>query len=183
MKVPLINLLPKEERKTLYQKIAHEKAMRFVLLFALCVVIFTSILFIGKLSLNYEKNTLFEQIRLIESGSLMQKVKNYQNEILAFNKTLKRARDADLAGRNLTDQLKKLVVALPHDIILKSVLIEGSKVNIVGFAKTRIALKEFKDTLEKKLAVKEMEFPLSNFESSKNIDFTISYKFNNDEKN
>ncbi len=181
MNVPLLNLLPKQEKQALLNKIANEKAIHFIILITFLFILFLLFLFGLKLSLKENKNIILKQIKAIESNSFITKIKNNENKITTFNKILNKISTLDLNNSSiLVEHLYQLTSITPEGIVFESLSIRDKKVNLTGLAKSRQILKDFKTLIEKNLAVKDKEiiFPLSNFETPEDINFSISYFFN-----
>ncbi len=179
MNIPLLNLLPTQEKQALLNKIANEKAIHFIILITFLFILFLLFLFGLKLSLKENKNIILKQIKAIESNSFITKIKNNENKITTFNKILNKISTINLNSSILIEHLYQLASITPEGIVFESLSISDKKVNLTGLAKSRQILKDFKTLIEKNLAAKDKEimFPLSNFEAPEDINFSISYFF------
>lgn len=183
MLVPEINLLPIEEKKLFYQKIAQEKATRFVLTLALYLVIFALAIFGAKLYLDYQQKILQSKISAFEISNVMRKIRENQQKIKVFNEMMAKTANLNIGTNRLIKQLEDLLNITPDGISFKSVTIEQGKVQIVGTAQTRQHLNDFKSLIEQIIKPDELIFPLSNLESPTDAAFELTYQFNKNKEN
>jgi len=175
MKVPTINLLPTKEKKSLYHQVLNEKLIHFFLLISFYLSLLALFLFFTKISISYEKETINLQITKAESESISKKIKENKKQIAIFNEKLKKISQLNLDKKLALEELEKLAIFTPEGITFDSLTIEGNKVQINGIAKDRTTLKKFKLNLENRDKISNLDFPLSNFESPKDISFFISF--------
>lgn len=182
----MINLLPPSQKEELLE----EKKLKLVLILGIVILGFLAslslFLFAIKISvsskLQIQKN-LFdlkaEELQIAQNQEL-------EGEIKSYNQILSRLDSFYKDGLDISNVLEKISSFLPEGVYLKSLDFDFSnnKILITGFSPTREKLLEFKKNLEKTNDFAEINFPTLNWVEEFNINFSASFKLDdNKEKN
>ena len=172
----IINLLPPERREDIEEKkkmrlIAKIGMMAFLAIIC-CVVFLWMCLFIIEIQIDSAK----EQRELLASGKYkeIEDARNFIEEY--YVKT-------NLVEKKIIQQKKhSLVLAEMEKVIgkkeiyLKQILLEGQNFSISGFSLSRDDLMMLKEEIEKSDYFYEIESPISNFTSNRDIEFSFKGK-------
>jgi len=190
----MINLLPKEDKKTLL--VERNKKITVILCFLLLffIVCLILILFSIKIYVNGQINT--KKIFLAESEKQLfqSETQELENKIKMANDSFKKLDDFYNRSIYFSEILQKISSIFPSTFYATNVSIRISAeeikenfenpksavrverkvlVNISGFASTREELLVFKENLEK--SFENVVFPPSNWVDKKNINFYVTF--------
>ena len=173
----MINLLPLQEKK----EILFRKKLKLALIFEIGLLLFlisgSFILFSVKAYLggeiDSEKITLAQRQKEVNQET----VSGFEKDVEELNQKLKRIGSFYENQISLAKVLEQVYENLSPRAYLTSFSSSyGSKINVAGFMPTKEELLVFKKNLEKIKEFKEIDFPLVNWVSPKDIDFYFSFE-------
>ncbi len=173
-----INLLPQREK----QIIKNEYRTR---LFIVGIVVFSFVLLMGALMMvpaymHVRSERILGEARLVsldgssstEDDHIDEEIDKTNHEMVALTTLLTANKSADI--------FEEVINARPTGIVITGLYKEKKEtsddtITVAGTAKDRTILLEFADALKANSSFKEVKVPISNFASSKDIPFTISF--------
>jgi len=177
-----MNLLPKIQKKRLRLEIIYKNIIYsgFILILLILILIFFSAGLLVFLNFKYqaiEKGIVLEQSRIIETET----VKGTERKIVELNKQLKELIEFERKQSNLYNTLNIIVKDVLNDVEIYTLEIdkEINKVTVRGFASNRNTLTVIKEKLLSSAEYKGVDFPISNFTTPKDIDFSFNFIYEN----
>lgn len=176
-----MNLLPFYQKKRVKLLLFYQNIIFSGFLLIIFVLILTIILggFSFFLDLNYqavEKEIIVEQSRVVRTET----VEGIEKKVKDLNKELSRFKNIQKEQSDIYQVLEKIYQeVLSNRVQVHSLEIdrETKKVLVVGFSLTREDLLEIKEILETSQEYKDIDFPLSNLVSPKDINFRFSFSY------
>jgi Tfp pilus assembly protein PilN len=175
----IINLLPTDRKKNLELKKINLLLIRngFVLILALSVFLFflTANLFVLNI---YEKinQDQFESRKMNEAKIVAEQVRqeldNKYSETEDFLKFFDK-------NEGYLKYLEEINSSLPQGVYFKEIKINEEELIIDGWAENRDDLLNFENNLKEKDFFKQVEMPISNLTSQKNVNFEIIISLKN----
>lgn len=175
-----LDLLPKEKktelkRKKIFRNILHEE-----FLFLLPVILFIIILFNVFYLLTIKHDTTIVEKSFTESQDKYQELSSYEEKFKLVNENSAKLLKIQAAHMHWTEIFNKLSDALPNEISITDFSTKDYKIFLVGKAKSRDILLNFKDRLESETCFADINVPLSNLVVREDIDFQMDLSVNND---
>jgi Tfp pilus assembly protein PilN len=179
----MINLLPKIQ----FEELEKEKRVKIVLILGIIsfsvLLAFSLILFSIKIISENKlevQNIIFQQRgRELE----IEKIKDKEKEIKKYNLLFSNLLDFYQNQKDIVEILEKIASLLPENSYLKSfkfkLLTEKDfigEVSLTGFSPDRESLIKIKENIENEKSFSDLNFPVSNWASQYNIDFSLSFK-------
>lgn len=173
-----MNLLPIEQRKRVRMILYYQNVI-FGGLF-LIFLIMLLILFLGAflISLNFTYQALEKEIILEQSKSIGEEtVVGIENKVEELNQDLISLRDTQFNQSNVYEIIEDLCQNLFLGIQIQSLDVNATakKIIVIGYSPTRENLLAIKEILETSSKYKDVDFPLSNLVSAKDINFKFSF--------
>jgi len=173
----MINLLPQREKYSLAQ--ARKIKQIFVLGFMVLALLFTQGLILFAIKINLEGKLLFQEtlLQTVHKELEGREEKTLEKEITLFLDAASGIDDFYKERTRLMPILEKLDKVCPSTVQFESISYSASTgiFLITGFSPERESLVVFKDKIEAEFA--KVEFPSSNWVSSENIKFSVSFLF------
>lgn len=179
----MINLLPKIQKEEL------EREEKIKIIFILGIVFFSVLL-----SFNLALFTL----KIISSNKLevqdivfqqrereleIYKIKDREKEIKKYNSLFSNLLDFYQNQIDVTEILEKIAEKIPENAYLKTIKFKPltdkdfiAEIFLTGFSPDRETLIKIKENVENEKSFAELNFPVSNWASQQNIDFSLSFK-------
>lgn len=173
----MINLLSPEEKTELSMERKRKIAAILGSLFLIFLIFLVILLFSVKIyilsQIQSQKTTFDLENKLINSLQ----VKEFEENITNINNKISQLNDFYKNQVNLSQVLDKISNIAPVGIYLTdfSYQKEKSQITILGQAKTRDNLLEFKKSLESQSEIKNLYSPISNLTKPTNIDFYFTF--------
>ena len=173
----MINLLPLQEKKEMMAR----KKLRLALIFEIGLLLFLiscSLAFFSVKAylggeIDSEKINLSQRQKEVDQET----VSGFEKDIEELNQKLKRVWSFYENQISLAKVLEQIYENLPSGAYLTSFTSSyGSKINVAGFMPTQEELLVFKKNLEKIKEFKEIDFPLVNWVSAKDVDFYFTFE-------
>ena len=174
MKLNINLLAPQRKEKLKFIRAAH-LAMKVGFNGVFALLIFCVFLYFFLFALEKQTGVLqanWESLTKTESYQLIEKNKEMANEYSSYAEKLEKNFSADFFYWQVLDKIDSF---LPENVFLKEVAIEGNKVTVYGRCVNREDFLIFKESLEKEATFSAVNSPISNFTSSQNVDFEISF--------
>ncbi|MEK7097991.1 MAG: hypothetical protein AAB906_04035 [Patescibacteria group bacterium] len=173
-----LNLISQELKDEIKLKHAYGLLKKIIYILFLILIVSSSCLLAAEFVLQNNFNRIVGETSLITKStqSYNQKVREINAKFASVSQI-----QSEYAPWSLL--LEELIAKTPGDISFSFVKInrDDSSIKIVGNAKTRAGLLEFKDNIEKAGMFKNADFPLKNMLQKENISFEIKLNFNMDE--
>jgi len=173
----MINLLPLQEKK----EIMTRKKLKLVLIFEIGLLLFLISGYLALFSVkaylggktDAEKTNLSQRQKEVDQKT----ISDFEKDIEELNRKLKRVESFYENQISLAKVLEQIYENLPSGAYLTSFSSSyGSKINVAGFILTKEELLTFKKNLEKIKEFKEIDFPLVNWVSSKDVEFYFTFE-------
>lgn len=173
-----MNLLPIEQQKRVRMLFSYQNVI-FGGLF-LIFLIMLLILFLGAflISLNFTYQTLEKEIEFEQSKTIGEEtVAGIEIKIKELNQDLINLKKAQLAQSNIYELIENLYQNLFSGVQIHNLDIDEAtkKVTVTGYSPTRESLLAIKEILETLPEYEDVDFPLSNLVSAKEINFRFSF--------
>ncbi len=179
----MINLLP----KTQLEELEKEKKIKILVIlgivFSLTLLAFNLILFALKIFSSSKleiQNIIFEQR---EKELEIYQIKDKEKEIKRYNSLFSNLLNFYQNQINVVEILKKVSNLIPENAYLKSFKFKKifekdfiAEIFLTGYSPDRETLIKIKENIEKEKSFGELNFPVSNWASQFNIDFSLSFK-------
>ena len=173
----MINLLPSQEKKELIK----EEKYKLVLILGVLILLFLISLSLVLLAI---KINISGAVKIQETFTGSEEVKfgaaeaeDVEKEIKLINQTLLSLNAFYKNQPNFTELTKRISQALPEGVYLTHLSLAFPSVSLQGFSPTRDTLYKLKQRLEAESGFNEVYFPPSNWVKSKDIDFSVTFKF------
>lgn len=175
-----LDLLPQEKknqikRNKLFQRILHEE-----LLFVVPLLVFIILLFNVYYVLNYEFNSLSAAGLEGRSQDKYQELNVYEEKFKEMNESvavLSKLQTNHLHWINVIDELGN---STPDGVYLNNLSTKNYQIFLLGKARSRENLLNFKAKLEESSCFESINIPLSNLVVKDDIDFQMDLMVNND---
>ncbi len=173
----LLNLLP-EEKKLAIERGLHAR----ILLWQFFLLFFLEIFFIGLLVtiiilLRVELQSV--QLSSFNADQAAQKDKadllKYEEKFSGMNEAIGTVGKIQMNHLHFTQLFRILDVTQPKGVFLRQLITKDRKVSLTGIAKTREDLLAFEEQLKSSACVEDVNVPLSNLFSQKDLDFQIDF--------
>jgi len=173
----MINLLPKQWQ----DKLREEKIFKEVVTLGIIAVAASLVLVLSLwlVLIFYSNDLKYAQIALAGKGQQMAifNIESAEKEIIFDNSLVSKLDEFYKKQVKITDIFLKAAGSLPEGVTLSSFGYSSGSVSLEGFSPDRDSLVVFKANLEKQSGFKKVTFPPENWLTSKNINFTASFKY------
>jgi len=173
----LLNLLP-EEQKRLIERGLHGRILlwQFFMLFLL-ELLFLGILItvVFLLTIDLQSQVMLSQNSNVATQKDQQSLKQYEDKFLGINEALGVVGKIQGSHVYFSQLFRILDTTLPKEVLLKNMTTRDRVVTLIGVANTRENLLAFEDELKKSACVEDVNVPLSNLFSQKNLDFQLDF--------
>jgi len=179
----MINLLPKIQKEEL------EREGRIKIISILGIVFFSVLLSFNLTLFSFKiissnkleiQDIIFQQR---EKELEIYKIKDMEKEIKKYNLLFSNLVDFYQEQVDVTEILKKITDQIPDNAYLKTIKfksIDGkdfiAEIFLTGFSPDRETLIKIKENIENEKNFGELNFPVSNWASQYNIDFSLNFK-------
>lgn len=173
----LLNLLP-EEKKRLIERGLHGRILlwQFFMLFLL-ELLFLGILItvVFLLTIELQSQQMLSNNTNTATQNDQQLLKRYEDKFFGINEALSVV--GKIQGNHIyfSQLFRILDTTLPKEVLLKNVTTKDRVVTLIGVADTRENLLTFEDELKKSACIEDVNVPLSNLFSQKNLDFQLDF--------
>ncbi|HPX94066.1 MAG TPA: PilN domain-containing protein [Candidatus Moranbacteria bacterium] len=175
-----LDLLPEQrkqelKRKKIYRKILHEE-----ILFSLPVIVFVIILANVYYVLAIQRNMHATAYLTEQAQDKYKQLEEYETkfkEINTVSRALVNIQSGHLYWTNLLNELSAIT---PDGVYIIDLSTKNYSVFLMGKAKTRDILIDFKNQLEKSECFEKVDVPLSNLVVKENVDFQIDLTLKDD---
>jgi len=173
----MLNLLPSQKIKELRLNLLTQVIIRAAIAVIFIFLILVLLLLVIRFFLNINLDEAEKDLKNLQSRPEIKQLGDLENKITELNKNLVFLNGAYQKQTGFSSLLEKITQATPAGIRLNSISCEESgKVDIRGYAQTRDALLNFKETIEKTPYVSELSFPTSNLTQPTDITFYFNFK-------
>lgn len=175
-----LDLLPDYRKQEIKRKKTFRTILREEMLFLLPIIVLIMILVNIYYVLVLQKNSSVNVNSLQQSQEKYQKLGIYQEKFKQINDIDRALSSIQNGHLHWTNLFQKLGETVPEGIQLSNLSTKNYAVFLVGKAKTRDVLLDFKNKLEEAACFKEVNVPLSNLVVKDNVDFQIDLKISED---
>ena len=179
----MINLLPSEYQKQLKR----EESWRLFLILEVIFLVFLFSLSLILLSLSLYMKTEAKNLKLlgdIERESFLKTdLRKTKEESIFLNKAISEIKTFYIGQPDTTEIFMNIFQTIPKEIYLNSFSWQkkDSTVFISGFSPTREALLQLKNNLKRNKEFSKVEFPLSTWQTPKDIYFNLNLELKTSE--
>lgn len=173
-----MNLLPIRQRKRikleiLYQNIIFSGLILILLILVLILFLGAFLVFLNFKYQDIEKKIVIEQSWVIQTET----IKGMERKIRELNTDLLDLKNMQGKTSNIYQVLDSISQNLVKSVEIHTIEIDGelSKVTIAGYSSTRENLSAIKQILETSSEYKNINFPLSNLATPKDINFQFDF--------
>lgn len=175
-----LDLLPDNRKKEIRRKKTFRSILKGEALFLLPVVLFILILLNIYYVIVLQRNSLVNENSLQQSQSKYQQLGIYQEEFKQVNSLSQALGKIQSGHLHWTNLFQNLSEATPDNIQISNLSTKNYTVFLVGKAKTRDDLLNFKNKLEESSCFQNINVPLSDLVVKDNVDFQIDLMINKD---
>jgi Tfp pilus assembly protein PilN len=175
-----LDLLPKDRKIELKRKKIFRVILREEFLFLLPIVFFIVILFDIHYMLSIKRETSIVAKSLAESQDKYQELSSYEEKFKQVNENSAKLSRISLGHLHWAGIFTKLSNTMPEGISITDFSTKDYKVFLIGRARNRETLLNFKGTLEADECFAGVNVPLSNLVVKEDVDFQIDFSINSD---
>jgi len=175
-----LDLLPDYRKQEIRRKKTFHTILSEEILFLAPVILFILILLNIYYVLVLQKNSSVNEESLQQSQDKYQQLGTYQEkfkQVNDFDQVLSKIQSGHLHWTNIFQQLSE---ATPDSIQISNLSTKNYTIFLVGKAKMRDDLLNFKNKLEESSCFQNIDVPLSNLVVEDNVDFQIDLTINKD---
>lgn len=175
-----LDLLPKQKKNELRRKKIFRRILSDEFLFLLPVVLFILILFNILYLLSFEQKTSSTINSQTQSQDKYQLLTTYENKFKEVNENaslLLKIQDGHLYWSNVLERVSE---TLPAGIAITDFSTKDYRIFLIGKAKNRDTLLNFKSNLEANACFSDVVVPLSDLVVKDNVDFQMDFSVNSD---
>jgi len=172
-----VNLLPPAEQHELRTAATYAQVVSFGGWLVVSLLVLSLFLFLGRIFLEIETQTVSEQVAAEREGLEKYNVKEFRAEVVAFNKNLSNFQALVEENHNWSQVFLEIGRILPSQVTLDGIMIDGAdlKVELNGRAASREAALQLRQNLLQSEFFQRVNFPLDNLENSADLEW--SYRF------
>ena len=170
-----LDLLPKQRRNELKREIFFRKILHQEFLFLLPIIFFIAILCNIYYLLSVQHDISKVANSQVESQDKYQELNSYEEKFKQVNADSAKLIKIQSGHFHWTGILAKLNFATPNEITVTNFSTKDFKIFLVGKAKTRDVLLNFKDKLISDECFTDVNVPLSNLVVKDNVDFQMDF--------
>jgi Tfp pilus assembly protein PilN len=173
----LLNLLP-EEKKRLIERGLHGRILlwQFFMLLLLEVLLLGILITVGMLlSVELESRKILSESSSVTTQADQASLRQYEDKFLGINEALGVVGKIQMNHVYFSQLFRVLDVTLPKEVLLKQMISKDRVVTLIGTAETRENLLYFEEQLKKSACIENVNVPLSNLFSQKNLDFQLDF--------
>lgn len=172
-----VNLLPPAEQRELRTAATHAQVISFGGWLVVSLLVLSLFLFLGRIFLEIETQTVSEQVAAEREGLEKYNVKEFRAEVVAFNKNLSNFQVLVEENHNWSQVFLEIGRILPSQVTLDGITIDGTdlKVELNGRAASREAVLQLRQNLLQSDFFQRVNFPLDNLENPADLEW--SYRF------
>lgn len=170
-----INLLPQQIKQEIKRKKMFRQILREEVLFLLPIIVFIFVLFNVYYVLTIQRDVFIQNYSLQQSQESYKNLSLYEEKFKQINgidESLGKIQSQHLYWQNLFQQLSAVV---PNGIYISDLSTKNYNVFLLGKAKNREDLINFKNQLETDTCFQNVNVPLSNLVVKNDIDFQIDF--------
>ncbi|TSD00772.1 MAG: Uncharacterized protein Athens071425_575 [Parcubacteria group bacterium Athens0714_25] len=171
-----LNLLPEERKRGLKRKKISWLIIRQELLVFFSVAVFLIILFCINFILDLQGKSLESEYAEEALNGEYKEIGKYEKIFEDENREIALLYSVQKNHFDWTNVLTRLSENVINDVKLKGIVSDDSRFSISGIANDRDTLLRFKSQIENSQCFSEMEIPLSDIVSKKNINFEAELK-------
>jgi Tfp pilus assembly protein PilN len=175
-----LDLLPKHIKAEIKRKKLFRIVLRECILFITPLIVFIIILLNIYYLILIKKDMSIEAKSLAESQDKYQELSSYEDKFKNVNDNSKKLITIQSSHLYWAPIFDKLSLITPDGIFFTSFSTKEYKIFLVGKAKSRDMLLNFKSNLESDSCLSEVNVPLSNLVVRENIDFQLDFSVNKD---
>lgn len=171
-----LNLLSEEKKIEIKKRMIFQtilgQGFRFCFIMLLLISILLSVKMITKINLS----SIDKSNSLIASNSVYQELNKYEGDFKQMNSKIilvSEMKKNKLYWSLLIEELSRII---PPNVFLTDLTTKAYEVSIIGKAENREKLVEFQDNLKKSSCLGEVTYPLSNYTSKEDLEFSIDFK-------
>lgn len=174
-----MNLLPIEQIRRIrllisYQSIIFSGFILILLILFLILFLGGFLIFLNSKYQAVEKEIIIEQSRVIQTET----VRGIERKVNELNNQLSELRRAQVRQSNFYQILENIYQKILIGIQVQSLDIDkNNRITVTGYAANRETLLNIKEILENSSEYKDIDFPLSNLVSPKDINFRFSFTY------
>ncbi|MCW1888177.1 MAG: PilN domain-containing protein [Candidatus Moranbacteria bacterium] len=173
----LLNLLP-EEKKRLIERGLHGRILlwQFFMLFLLELLFLGILITVGVLlSVELESRKFLSENSSLATQTDSASLRQYEDKFLGINEALGVVGKIQMNHVYFSQLFRVLDTTLPKEVLLKQMMTKDRVVTLIGTAETRENLLSFEEQLKKSSCIENVNVPLSNLFSQKNLDFQLDF--------
>ena len=179
-----LNLLPEQYKREYAFEIKMRFAVYVFISLAVILAVFIALLFSVYLYLKIQVNSMEGSLVNQRTDANARPMLSLEQDIKSLNAKIGVVAKARSAVSPVAPALEKIALLIKPGAYLKSVSLDGNTntVNIAGFATTRDLVLDLKKDLGSSGFIKpdSIQDPIQNILKDKKIDFTFTFKLNND---
>lgn len=175
-----LDLLPKQRKTELKRKKLFRNILREEFLFLLPVILFVIILSNIYYLLSIQRDSSIAAKSLAESQDKYQELNSYEEKFKQVNANAAKLLKIQVGHLYWAQVFNKLGNAVPEGVSISNFSTKDFNVFLVGKAKSRDVLLNFKSKLEADACFANINVPLSNLVVKDNIDFQLDFSINKD---
>lgn len=171
-----LNLLSEEKKIEIKKRMIFQtilgQGFRFCFIMLLLISILLSVKMITKINLS----SIDKSNSLITSNSVYQELNKYEGDFKQMNSKITLVSEMKKNKIYWSLLIEELSRIIPQNVFLTDLATKAYNVSIIGKAGNRDELVEFQDNLKKSSCFSEVTYPLSNYTSREDLEFTIDFK-------
>ena len=175
-----LDLLPKPRKLELKRKKLFRRILRDEFLFLLPIILFIVILLNIYYLLSVQRDTSIAAKSLAESQDKYQELSSYEEKFKQVNADSAKLLKIQSNHLHWAGILNKLSDVLPDGISITDFSTKDYKVFLIGKAKSRDMLLNFKSSLEADECFTDVNVPLSNLVVKEDVDFQMDFSVTQD---
>lgn len=173
----MLNLLPPQQKKELRMEFLDQLIISAGIAIIFTILILALLLLVAQSFLNMSLEELNRELNLWQSKPEIKELQSLEVKAKELNKNLVFLDRAYKDQVRFSQVLEDLIIDVPAGIQFNSLVIQGNKISINGYATTRDVLLAFKGTLEGATYVSDFDFPLSNLTKITDINFSLNFAY------
>ncbi len=170
-----LDLLPEQRKKELKRRKIFRKILEESILFMLPVFVFIGMLFNVLYILQMQKKAYVTTYSVTAAQDKYQRLSTYEEKFTQANDMVSRLSKIQTNHLYWSEVLKQLSSLMPDGLRIEDFSTKNYKIFLLGEAKTRDDLLNFKNSLESSSCFHEINVPLSNLVVKDNVGFQMDF--------
>jgi len=170
-----LDLLPENRKKAMARKKRFKNIVKQEILFLAPVILFVFILISVNMILGIEKEGLDNTLAIAGTEGSHQDLKLYEEGFKDINEKVLDINNFQKNHLYWSAVIGILSSVVPNDVYLNELSTKDYQLFLVGKARTREALIEFQDRMDKSECFENINVPLSNLVAKTDIDFQMDF--------